>query len=178
MYYPYNWSDKSKLHFFNGQIPKNGQWGNNYKVPDDHCTYKSGVPCHSAMFTGRGTDWFTNYTWIPGVASHLPWWKKTPSQAPGVAPIHGNGCGANGGNPYPQGCNAGNGPDPNPYGTQCQWNGGYVGGRSAMEHAAEGLFDNAPVVTWRTDDSAFVFWTSGMKHRGWYSYRLCKVTSF
>ena len=26
--------------------------------------------------------------------------------------------------------------------------GGYVGGKSAMEHAAEGLFDQAPYVEW------------------------------
>ena len=44
--------------------------------------------------------------------------------------------------------------------------GGYVGGRSAMEHAAEGLFDNAFETTWTRGQIAEVFWATGAKHRG------------
>ena len=44
-----------------------------------------------------------------------------------------------------------------------------------MEHAAEGLFDNAFVTTWTRGQIAEVFWASGAKHRGGYAYRLCKV---
>ena len=57
-------------------------------------------------------------------------------------------------------------------GTGC---GGYVGGKSAIEHAAEGLFDNAFVTSWTRGQIAEVFWSSGAKHRGGYAYRLCKV---
>ena len=57
-------------------------------------------------------------------------------------------------------------------GTHC---GGYNGGRSAMEHAAEGLFDNAIETTWTRGENTEVFWASGGRHRGGYAYRLCKV---
>ena len=40
------------------------------------------------------------------------------------------------------------------------------GGRSAMEHAAEGLFDNAFETTWTRGQIAEVFWATGAKHRG------------
>ena len=53
--------------------------------------------------------------------------------------------------------------------------GGYNGGRSAMEHAAEGLFDNAIETTWTRGENTEVFWGSGGRHRGGYAYRLCKV---
>ena len=44
-----------------------------------------------------------------------------------------------------------------------------------MEHYKEGLFDNAPITKWNLGQPAEVYWTSGMKHRGGYAYRLCKV---
>ena len=62
-----------------------------------------------------------------------------------------------------------------------------------MEHAAEGLFDGAPVTTWNRGGTAEVIWSSGANHRGMesqkagceqtiivfvsggYAYRLCKV---
>ena len=62
-----------------------------------------------------------------------------------------------------------------------------------MEHAAEGLFDRAPVTTWNRGGTAEVIWSSGANHRGMephkagceqniivfdsggYAYRLCKV---
>ena len=68
------------------------------------------------------------------------------------------------------------------YGTCCGGKGdgcgGYVGGRSAIEQAAEGTFDNSPVNIWLRGQPAEVYWMSGMKHRGGYSYRLCKVNVF
>lgn len=174
MYYPWNWSDKNQIDPESGM--QGSQWGNDYVIPDDHCTSSSGVPCHSAMYTGRSTDWFTNYTWI-SMSSSLPWWKRTPWQSPGSAPIHGQGCGANGGNPYPMGCQY-PGPDTDPYGTKCKWNGGYVGGRPAVpDQAAEGLFSQAPVTSWQRGKAHFVYWSSGARHRGGYAYRLCKVPS-
>ena len=52
-------------------------------------------------FIDKDTDWKTpewrnKYTGIPG-GLH-PW------NSPGAAKTFGNGCGANGGNPFPQGC--------------------------------------------------------------------------
>jgi len=44
-----------------------------------------------------------------------------------------------------------------------------------MEHAAEGLFDNAFVTTWKRGETADVYWASGGRHRGGFAYRLCKV---
>ena len=35
-----------------------------------------------------------------------------------------------------------------------------------MEHAADGLFDNAAVTRWRRGKTAEVYWKSGAKHRG------------
>ena len=101
MYFPWNWSDKNQIDPEEVGM-KGSKWENDYNIPQNHCNANSGVPCHSAMFKGRSTDWFTNYTWIPGEPTHWAW-KPTPWAAPGTAPIHGEGCGANGGNPYPQG---------------------------------------------------------------------------
>ena len=44
-----------------------------------------------------------------------------------------------------------------------------------MEHAEEGLFDNAFVTTWKSGENADVYFTSGARHRGGYAYRLCEV---
>ena len=53
--------------------------------------------------------------------------------------------------------------------------GGYTGGYSAIKHAVEGLFDDAFVTQWKRGDSVAVYWASGGRHRGGYSYRLCKI---
>ena len=37
-----------------------------------------------------------------------------------------------------------------------------------MEHAADGLFDNAAVTEWERGKAAEVLWKSGAKHRGTY----------
>jgi len=38
-----------------------------------------------------------------------------------------------------------------------------------MEHAADGLFDNAAVTKWERGKAAEVLWKSGAKHRGMYA---------
>ncbi len=172
MFYPWNWSDQKRVDPVTKGM-QGAKYYNDYIIPDDHCDENSGVPCSPVMYQGRDTDWFTNYTWIPDADESAPFFERTPYFAPGTAPIWGEGCGANGGNP--QGCNAGD-EDSSPYGTCCGGRcGGYVGGRSAMEHAAEGTFDSAPVTTWERGTIQNVYWASGAKHRGVYAYRLCKV---
>ena len=44
-----------------------------------------------------------------------------------------------------------------------------------MEHAADGLFSNAPIVTWTRGQNEEVYWKTGAGHQGGYAYRLCKV---
>ena len=66
------------------------------------------------------------------------------------------------------------------YGTCCGANkpnacGGYAGGKSALEHANEGLFDKAPTVEWTLGQVADVYWSCTACHDGAYAYRLCKV---
>ena len=51
-----------------------------------------------------------------------------------------------------------------------------MGGRPAIEYAAEGYFDNAPVTEWQRGQQAEVYWRMGEEHRGGYAYRLCKVS--
>ena len=56
----------------------------------------------------------------------------------------------------------------NLYGNCCGKScGGYMGGRPAIEYAAEGYFDNAPVTEWQRGQQAEVYA---------YAYRLCKVS--
>ena len=38
-----------------------------------------------------------------------------------------------------------------------------------MEHAEDGLFDNAAVTKWERGKAAEVLWKSGAKHRGMYA---------
>ena len=53
--------------------------------------------------------------------------------------------------------------------------GGYVGGKSALDHYHDGFFGNPKVKIWTRGEPAEVYWQSGAKHRGGYAYRLCKV---
>ena len=55
--------------------------------------------------------------------------------------------------------------------------GGYVGGKSALDHYHDGLFGNPKVTTWTRGQPAEVYWQSGARHRGGYAYRLCKVNN-
>jgi len=134
------------------------------------------------------TAWFTNYTFIPGEAT-LPedmyddWLGKTgthgvglhPWNAPGTSPTYGNGCGANGGNPF--GCDG----EDDVYGRCCGGGstgggcGGYANGWSALDHYEDGFFGNPKETKWTRGEPAEVLWTSGAYHRGGYAYRLCRV---
>ena len=75
------------------------------------------------LIKGKRNDWFTNYTQVttPTLPEEMyddvkPMKKFNPWGSPGSAPIFGEGCGVNGGNP--NGCHAGE-LDNNPYGTCC-----------------------------------------------------------
>ena len=64
----------------------------------------------------------------------------------------------------------------NVYGNCCGGNcGGYEGGKSAIKHAKDGLFDDAPYTEWLRGEPAEVYWFASADHRGGYAYRLCKV---
>jgi len=106
---------------------------------------------------------------------------KHPWNSPGAAPIFGNGCGANGGNP--NGCIG----EDDVLGRCCGgsadkktgiWEpgcGGYVGGKSALSHYKDGIFGTPRVTTWERGTNQEVLWESKAYHRGGYAYRLCKV---
>jgi len=133
---------------------------------------------HGCRFKIGLAEWYTNATKIPGEPSlsddmYDQWSskfsRKNPWGAPGSAPVYGEGCGVNGGNP--NGCGKGN-----VYGTCCGGKcGGYEGGKPAIEHYQDGLFDDAPVTEWVRGQPAEVYWQQGASHRGGYAYRLCKV---
>lgn len=162
-----------------------------YPEPEEICEDGANEDywCSSYMIDGAQYDWNTNYTFIPGEPT-LPMEfcygseshceeimeEKNPWTAPGTAPILGEGCGANGGNP--QGCWE---DDPLPYGHCCKYQstcgGNYAYGKSAMEHAAEGLFIDAAITTWKRGEPAPVIFVSHAHHWGGYAYRLCKVPS-
>lgn len=135
------------------------------------------------MVRAGRTDWFTNNTFVSKATLPIEMYDegKLPSKgkqshpwaSPGSAYEFGEGCGVNGGNP--NGCE---GQGKVPYGTCCPGAGkcgGYTGGYSAIKHAVEGLFDDAFVTQWKKGDSVAVYWASGGRHRGGYSYRLCKI---
>ena len=43
---------------------------------------------------------------------------------------------------------------------------GYTGGSSALDHANEGLFDDAAVTIWTRGEAAQVIWKSKFRHEG------------
>jgi len=191
MYYPSPWHSTRQMNPYEGF--KTSQWKLKYPKQSNSCkkrqAKRQGKKCsNKALKKGGLTDWFTNSTFIPGNPT-LPneyysnprqsWkWSKHPWASPGSAPVYGEGCGVNGGNPYPMGCQYPN-TDSDPFGTCCAAKpggcGGFVGGKSAMEHAAEGLFVNAPVTTWTRGSNQEVYWASNVGHQGGYAYRLCKL---
>lgn len=185
MYYPYAWNVREERDPSRGL--KDLNFYNIYDIPNSNvCDPNKGEHCSNTALNNleqRQTfaDWFTNFTLIPGEATlpegfDDPYIDMLPSSghpwfAPGTAPLVGNGCGVNGGNP--DGCGL-----DEPYGTCCGNDGGcggYAGGRSALEQAAEGLFDDAFVTVWQRGQVAEVYWNSGAKHRGGYAYRLCEA---
>ena len=104
-----------------------------------------------------------------------PWNHKSPFCSPGSAPAKGNGCGVYGGrgkcNPDDPECPPCN---DEPYGTKC--GAGISRGKSAVEHAADGLFDQAPYTHWFRGQPTSVYFYPWADHRGVYAYRLCKVS--
>jgi len=157
------------------------------KVPDppggETCTHNSTT--NGCSRQGSHTAWFTNFTSVPEVTLQeemFDAWQRRDSAAglhpwnsPGAAPTFGNGCGLNGGNP--DGCDG----EDLTYGRCCGGGahgmgcGGYVGGKSALEHYDDGLFGTPHETKWKRGEPQEVYWNSGAKHRGGYAYRLCRV---
>jgi len=191
MHFPTTWNSKNEITPTNGL--KGAGFGFKYPEPDVVCT---GARCsNSALKKGWATDWFANFTFIPGTGISMSEEMYSPGRVsvkidgqrrynpwaqPGTAPVYGEGCGLNGGNP--NGCQ-GDQNDSSPFGTCCgggksnNWSGcgGYTGGKSALEHYADGLFGDTFTTTWTRGNAEPVYWATGAGHQGGYAYRLCKV---
>jgi len=192
MYHPLPWHSTTR------PGPEKGPGAVKYDLrvplPEEHCQgtgfvhWKIKADCRFHLDNGKG--WFSNYTRRDTALAPeatisrdmfdqwtLEKFEKrsltNPWSAPGSAPIYGS-CGTDGGNPY--GCGP-DGTNPHPvYGSCCGGDcGGWEGGRSAISHAEEGLFDGAPTTTWTRGTPADVYWIQGAEHRGGYAYRLCKI---
>ena len=118
MYYPYTWTAKTTPSV--DRPPKKFKFMD-LPIPADHCEGVLDGPniigsgdCRFKIHNGL-SEWYTNNTVIPGNAT-LPmdmfddgkpagWVLKNPWAAPGSAPVYGEGCGVNGGNP--DGCGKG-----------------------------------------------------------------------
>merc|ERR1712080_18485 len=167
MYFPTPWNSNSEITPTNGIVE--AIFGSHYPQPDYVCDRRKGGSCsYSALTHGYETDWFTNFTFIPGNGRSMSEemysaqrisveidgkTRYNPWAQPGTAPLCGEGCGVNGGNP--NGCQ-GDYYDSSPFGTCCggikkngQYGcGGYTGGKSALEHYADGLFGEMFTTTW------------------------------
>jgi len=169
------------------------------KVPTD-CTGRCHGDVDNGELTIKENSFSTNWTMIPlGMEATLEedmfdewldpglrvtwdnnnwngtWTKRlNPWNAPGSAPVRGNGCGVNGGNP--DGCTGGGEAlgqcCGKPFTGDC---GGYSGGKPALEHYRDGLFGEPHVTKWIRGQAAKVYWASNGYHRGGYAYRLCRV---
>jgi len=155
------------------------------ELKEDRC-FKDETTNGCSRSGGRNA-WFTNFTRVPevtidkefidgglkgdDVTGYNPW------TSPGAAPVYGNGCGLNGGNP--EGCDG----EDATFGRCCGGGdagmgcGGYVGGKPALDHYKDGLFGDPRITTWTRGQPAEVFWASGANHMGGYAYRLCKVNN-
>ena len=103
MYYPYVWSAKSTPSF--EESPRRFKFFN-VPIPEEHCQEDSSPD--GCRFKIGLAEWYTNATKIPGEPSlsddmYDQWSskfsRKNPWGAPGSAPVYGEGCGVNGGNP-------------------------------------------------------------------------------
>jgi len=180
MYYPNPWW--ATTHCTTDESPESCKY--DLEPPPTDCTGR----CRSSMSL---VAFFTNYTVVekrtiqkdfldPSSKFKSPAGKH-PWCSPGAAPIFGNGCGANGGNP--NGCIG----DDDVVGRCCGgsvdkfdgiWDpgcGGFVGGKSALSYAKDGLFGTPFVTTWERGTNQDVYWKSKAYHKGGYAYRLCKV---
>ena len=100
---------------------------------------------------------------------------RNPWAAPGQAPVLGGGCGVFEGNP--EGCPKGK--DTRPPGSKCGQDepiGRGIRGTSSFGTDAR-LFDFPQMITtdWEIGSIQDVVWYSGGRHRGGYTYRLCKM---
>jgi len=178
MYYPNPWYTTVGCSV--DQSPHDCRFG--MQVPYEGCKFGSNRCSRSA---GRFA-WFTNYTWVEeetlpeglySLGRHDSGAGLNPWSSPGAAPVYGNGCGLNGGNP--DGCDR----EDDVFGRCCGGGekgmgcGGYVGGKPALEHYEEGFFGEPSTTTWVRGEPAEVAWYSGAHHRGGYAYRLCKVNN-
>merc|ERR1739838_998177 len=131
MYFPTSWNSRNEVVPCKGL--KGAKFGYTYPLPEVVCDKNSDTErCSpSALNNGWTTDWFTNFTFVPGTGLSMSeemystgrvWIKVegekryNPWAQPGTAPIYGEGCGLNGGNP--NGCQ-GDYEDSNPFGTCC-----------------------------------------------------------
>jgi len=182
MYYPNPWWARSGCLPF--MSPETCRF--DLVPPETGCTGR----CRESMGL---TSFFTNYTVVEKrtlpkeflekfTRSKSPAGKH-PWNSPGAAPVFGNGCGANGGNP--NGCIG----DDDVVGRCCGgsvdkydgiWDpgcGGFVGGKTAVDYYEEGFFKHPWGIptTWERGTNQEVMWKSKAYHRGGYAYRLCKV---
>ena len=110
MWYPYTWHASTTPSLSKG--PKKFKF-KAMPFPEETCEEDAPNPI-GCKFELRIAEWFTNNTHIPGEPT-LPeemydqWMhrrnRKNPWEAPGTAPVFGDGCGVNGGNP--NGCGRG-----------------------------------------------------------------------
>ena len=100
MYYPNPWYTTVGCSV--DQSPHDCRFG--MQVPYEGCKFGSNRCSRSA---GRFA-WFTNYTWVEeetlpeglySLGRHDSGAGLNPWSSPGAAPVYGNGCGLNGGNP-------------------------------------------------------------------------------
>jgi len=167
------------------------------KVPDEEgCTPGS----QGCRLTAGRFDWYTNYTTVEEATLPEEMYSSGPRESypgfhpwasPGAAPVFGNGCGVNGGNPFERDPNVWKGKIGKPDGClredkvvgRCCGNAdgagcaGYVGGRPALEYYREGFFNDnkVDIQTWVRGEPAEVAWYSNAHHRGGYAYRLCRI---
>jgi len=179
MYYPNPWWATSECTI--DMLPDTCEFG--LEPPKTDCTDR----CRKSMGL---TTFFTNYTvvekrtlpkeFLDASTTNKSPAGKHPWNSPGAAPIFGNGCGANGGNP--NGCIG----EDDVTGRCCggsmdksgKWDpgcGGFVGGESALKYAKKGFFGTPSITTWVRGVNQEVYWESKAYHRGGYAYRLCKV---
>ena len=107
MYYPWPWHATTECS--PNENPKKCHYNLQVPIPEKHCEGEIKSECRFHM---GEAEYFTNFTHIPGEAtlpdemydewSHpddYPRILSNPWASPGTAPIWGEGCGANGGNP-------------------------------------------------------------------------------
>merc|ERR1719512_5843 len=159
MYFPTSWNSRNEVVPCNGL--KGAHFGYTYPQPEVVCDENSDTErcSSSAMKNGWSTDWFTNFTFVPGTGLSMS--EEMYSSGRTWVRVEGD---------YE---------DSNPFGTCCGGTptscGGYTGGKSALEHYSDGLFGEPASTVWTRGKAEPVYWTTGAGHKGGYAYRLCKI---